>query len=285
LPTVDPVALPTFLFIGADKAGSTWLFRMLRQHPLCFVPPAKDIYYFDRYYERGFGWYRSFFDDAHPSARAVGELSHDYLYSDVAAERIALTLPDVKIVVFLRAPVDRTFSEFLYLVRSGLARRDDLRSALRAFPEALDHSRYARYLPAYLERFPREQIGVFLYDDLEADPVDFAGEVFSFLDLELVDGVDYHERVLPAARPRSRVLARAVRAAATSVRVAGLPTLVGRAKSSSLARVLYAPYPAHARPRLTEAERAWLHTELDPGVEELETMLGLDLASWRSGQP
>ena len=85
--------LPTFLFVGADKCGSTWLFKVLQQHPQCFVPAAKDIYFFDRYYGRGLQWYASFFSSAPRSARAIGELSHDYLYSEQAAERIASTLP------------------------------------------------------------------------------------------------------------------------------------------------------------------------------------------------
>lgn len=255
---------------------------MLSQHEECFVPRVKDIYFFDRYFHNGFDWYGSFFSDAPPSARAIGELSHDYLYSDAAAERIATALPGVKLLTFLRAPVDRTFSEVNYLVRSGLVRSDDLRTALRLFPEALDHSRYARYLASYIERFPPPQMGIFFYDALEADPVAFAREVFSFLGLDLVDGVDYRERVLPAARPRSRVLARAARAAATSARNAGVPRLVGRAKASSIARMLYAPFPEHARPTLTAVDRDWLHAELDPSIVELERMLGIDLTSWRS---
>jgi hypothetical protein len=273
--------LPTFLFIGADKAGSTWLFRILSQHPQCFVPPAKDVYFFDRYYDRGLDWYGSLFAAAPGSARAVGELSHDYLYSEEAASRIASTLPDVKLVAFLRAPVERTFSEFLYLVRSGLAKRSEFRAAIERFPEAVEHSRYDRHLPRYLSRFPRERIGIFLFDDLVDDPVAFGRSVLSFLDVDLVEGIDYEERVLRAARARSPLAARAARAAATGVRAAGLPTVVGRVKTSRLTRLLYAPYADDERPTLDEEDRDWLHAQLDPGVEQLEQLLGLDLEGWR----
>jgi hypothetical protein len=272
--------LPNFLFIGADKAGSTWLFRVLQAHPACFVPPAKDIYFFDRHYGRGLDWYVSFFGQARPDALAVGELSHDYLYSDAAAERIARDLPGVKIVVFLRDPVARTFSEYLYLVRSGLVRDVGVRAAVAENAEPVDHSRYARFLPSYLDRFPRDDVGIFLYEDLERAPTSFAGEVLRFLGLDLVDGIDYERRVLGAARPRSRFLARAARGVATATRAAGFPTVVGRAKSSGFTRLLYAQYGEGERPHPTREEEDWLHGQLDPELPALEALLERPLAHW-----
>ena len=57
-----PVTRPNFLFIGPDKTGSSWMFHILSRHPDCFVPVAKDIYFFDRYYSKGMGWYLRHFD-------------------------------------------------------------------------------------------------------------------------------------------------------------------------------------------------------------------------------
>jgi hypothetical protein len=245
------------------------------------VPGCKDIYFFDRFYNRGLDWYASFFDAAPPEALAVGELSHDYLYSDAAAERIASTLPETRLIVFLRHPVERTFSEYLYLVRSGLARPDNLRATLAANPEPIEHSQYARHLPRYLERFPTEQIGIFEYDDLARDPAGFASAIFAFLGLGGVPAINYHERVLSAARPRSGVVARGVRAGATLARAAGFPGIVGRVKSSSLTRALYVPYSDQNRPRLKPDEREWLHAELDPDIDQLESLLGRSFSHWK----
>jgi hypothetical protein len=246
--------LPTFLFVGADKCGSTWLFKVLQQHPQCFVPAAKDIYFFDRYYGRGLQWYASFFSSAPRSARAIGELSHDYLYSEQAAERIASTLPEARLLVFLRHPVERTFSEYLYLVRSGLAPPDNVRSALAAHPDAIEHSRYANFLPHYLDRFPRDQIGIFFYEDLARDPSAFAEVVLSFLGAEMLDGIDYHERVLP---------------------------VVGRVKANRIVRTLYVSYGSD-RPVLDESDRHWLHSKLDPDLPALERLLGQPLGAWHT---
>jgi sulfotransferase family protein len=276
--------LPTFLFIGADKTGSTWLHRILLAHPRCFVPPCKDIYFFDRYFERGFEWYASFFRKTPADATAIGELSHDYLYSEAAAERIATLLPGVRLVVFLRNPVERTFSEYLYLVRSGLTRLP-LREALEQFPEAVDHSRYAQHLEPYFDRFDRSQIGTFLTEDLRADPRAFAAGVLAHLGLDFVEQLAYEDHVLPAGKPRSAVLARLARGASTLTRDLGFPGLVGRVRESTLARLLYVPYSESERPRLSDSDRDWLWAQLGDDLPRLEQLLGRDLSCWTPRDP
>ena len=274
-----PAILPNFLFIGADKAGSTWLHTILAAHPQCYVPACKDLYFFDRYFERGFDWYASYFRGAPQTANAVGELSHDYLYSEDAARRIAEYLPGVRIVVFLRNPPERTFSEYLYLVRSGLT-TEPFRSALVQFPETIDHSRYAKHLRSYIERFDRKQLGVFLFEDLQSDPVTFGRQVTAFLGLDFVEDLPYAQRVLPASRPRSALAARVMKHGATYVRKLGLPGLVGYLKSSSLTNALYVPYAREERPQLLNADRVWLWEQFREDVARLESMFGFDLSAW-----
>jgi hypothetical protein len=275
----DGKRLPNFLFIGADKSGSTWLHRILAAHPQCYVPPCKDLYFFDRYFGRGLEWYASFFRDAPESATAVGELSHDYLYSELAAQRIAEVLADVRLVVFLRNPVERTFSEYLYLIRSGLT-KDPLRSALQRFPEAIEHSRYSQYLDPYFKLFGRERLGIFLFDELQADPRRFARRIDTFLGIDFIDALPYEERVLPASRPRSSFLARVAKDGATFARRLGFPGLVGTLKQNRLTRFLYVEYADDERPRLSEDDRAWLWRHVADDVHRLELLLSNDLSAW-----
>ena len=70
---------PNFIYIGPDKAGSSWLHEVLLRHPQVFLSPAKDLYFFDRYYDRGIAWYLRQFDDAGPEHVVVGEVCQDYL--------------------------------------------------------------------------------------------------------------------------------------------------------------------------------------------------------------
>src|SRR4028119_313721 len=111
--------LPNFLYIGPDKAGSSWLHERLSLHPDIFLSPAKDLYYFDRYFERGPEWYAQFFRHATDEA-IVGEVCQDYLFHPAAPERIASQLVEPRLMVTLRDPVERAFSSYLYARKHGL---------------------------------------------------------------------------------------------------------------------------------------------------------------------
>lgn len=110
--------LPTFLIAGAQRCGTTALFKALAQHPQIAGPTwRKGVHYFDIHYARGLGWYRSHFP-IRLSVRGrpggfpiqIGESSPYYLFHPLAAERIARDLPDARILVLLRDPVERAYS-------------------------------------------------------------------------------------------------------------------------------------------------------------------------------
>jgi hypothetical protein len=270
---------PTFLYIGPDRSGSTWLFEILRRHPECFVPRAKDIYFFDRHHQRGLGWYLGFFKNAPPGAKALGELSHDYMLSPEAGRRIRRDLPDVLLLTCLRNPVERTFSHWLYLVRSGLTRLT-FEDALESHPRLVDNSLYHAHLAPYFELFPEPQLSVLFFDDLQADPVAFARRVFGLLGVSFVPGLPYQERILPASRPRSATLARLAKLGANATRLLGSPNLVGRVKRSRLAGLLYVPYGKDEKPRLAPDTAARLRERFRPDVLALGRRLSVDLGHW-----
>ena len=119
-------ALPSFLVIGAQRSGTTSLFRALSDHPDVFRPTvSKGIGYFDVGYVRGWRWYRAHFPPESVVRRAAGgagqcfESSGYYSFHPAAAERIARDLPDVKVVLMVRDPVERAFSAWKHEKRRG----------------------------------------------------------------------------------------------------------------------------------------------------------------------
>lgn len=200
--------LPTFLLVGAAKAGTTSLFRHLEAHPDAFVSTPKEPRFFsagaltlphrgpgddagDRMAVRGWDAYRALFDGA-GGAAAVGEASVETLYYwRTAIPEIRARLGRPKIVVALRDPVERAFSAYRFLVGH---RRETLpfRRALRAWPERRAQnwefiwdyaggSRYAEGLEAFLESFP--EVHVVLFEDFRADPAAVVGALDAFLGL------------------------------------------------------------------------------------------------------
>ena len=274
--------LPNFIYIGPDKAGSTWIFEALRAHPDVYVAPSKDIYFFDRYFDRGLQWYERHFAGA-GDARAVGEISHDYLFSKVACERIATSIRGVKLLATLRNPVERAFSEYLYYRKHGAASYG-LRRAAEEYPSILTGGLYAAHLEEYLRRFPRDALLLQRFDTLQQDPSAFAAELYDFLGVDTTFKRPGMERKsLPASRPRAPGVARLVKSAAVLVRELGFGSVVGSLKHSRVVqRALYAPYSERDRPELSSADRRWLRDFYRPDIEALQRLLSDRFDSWLS---
>jgi hypothetical protein len=272
----DP-RLPNFLYIGPDKAGSTWLYEFLRSHPQAYVTECKDTYFFDRYFSRGWGWYLDFFRDVRPDHLAMGEVCHDYLFSEQACERIAHGLPGVRPITAVRDPVDRAFSQYLYLLRSGLA-GGDFESCCEQFPRLLDNSRYAVHLPRWVDAFG-DRLLVLCFDDLVDEPQQFAGRITSHLGIAQMRTLPGPQREAGVAR--SRFLARLAKAAAHGFRELGMPEVVGRAKHGPLGRLLFRGFRAGEKPALPAALRARLVEEFSADIAYVERLLGRSLESWR----
>lgn len=170
--------LPTFIGIGAPRCGTTWLFNCLAEHPDIFMAPVKETNFFDYATIDGrLGEYEAHFAGAE-RARAVGEISVRYLASPRgAAERIARLLPDVRLFVSLRNPVDQVYSHYWHLLRQNF-HQWDVRQVPRSFEEALERyedrllepARYARHLERWLQYFHRSQLHIIFYDDICARP-------------------------------------------------------------------------------------------------------------------
>ena len=272
--------LPNFLYVGPDKAGSSWLHEVLLKHPDVYLTPAKDLYFFDRYYERGPAWYAAQFRDV-GDQKIVGEVCQDYLFHPEAAARIHETLGPVRVMVSLRDPVERAWSSYLYMRKHGIG-PDTFAEALRTRPELLEHGRYATGLDRFLTRWPRELVHVALFDDLTQDPQHYLDDVTDFLRIDRLPLAEQDLVArLPAAKARSVLVAAAARRGADWVREHDGARIVGRVKRSSLVqRALYRPID-RAAVRPAPDDVITVRTALASEVDTLEQTFGLRLReSW-----
>jgi hypothetical protein len=146
---------PNFLIVGVQKGGTTSLYRYLEEHPSVAGAFAKEVHFFDNHtrdykYGKGMSWYRSHFVyDAyrhynrliHQQDLITGEGSPDYLFDVHAPQRIATHLPNAKIIILLRDPVDRAYSHYLHNARASWdPNRENLsfEDAIAAEPERLE---------------------------------------------------------------------------------------------------------------------------------------------------
>ena len=268
---------PNFLHLGPGKAGSTWLHEVLSLHPQVYLTEAKDLYFFSRWYERGEDWYLAQFAGA-GGQPVIGEVCPDYLPAPEAAKRIYACLGgDAKFMVSLRDPVDRAFSAFLYEAKHGLA-AETFRETARRMPKFIDEGRYGTQLARYTDLYPRENIHVSVFDDLQADPQAYLNDVTDFLGIgRQVLAPEDLEAKLAAGQARFVPLARLARRGADWVREHDGARLIGLVKRSSLVqKMLYRPL-GDDRPVMDPADAEWVRDQLSDEIDAVEREFGLSL--------
>jgi hypothetical protein len=172
--------LPSFLGIGAVKAGSTTLHQCLDAHPDVFS--QKEVRFFNLHWDKGVGWYAKHFEAA-PAGRVLGEVCAGYSqhpWRSGVPERIAQVLPDVRLVYVVRDPIERIRSHYRQHVLGG-AQRLPLREAVERDPNYLWCSRYAYQIDQYLELFPREQLLVITDQQLSRDRRGTLAQLYKFV--------------------------------------------------------------------------------------------------------
>ena len=216
---------PTFLVIGAQRSGTTSLNDYLAEHPAILSAAVKEVQYFHRYYEKGDRWYRARFPLAIRAARvrrrigvapAVGETSPDYVFDPRAPSRVHAFAHRMKLIVILRDPVERAYSQWRLERRRGtepLSFEDALDREASELPRELEllretsgyrdvpfstsfvaRGRYAEQLERWLELFPRQQVLVLLSEDLLADPASVMSRIAQFLEVPQWTAESYRVR-------------------------------------------------------------------------------------------
>jgi len=310
---------PNFFIIGAGKTGTTSLHGYLNQHPEIYMSPVKEPCYFapeirTGNFSPGFRGHvqrqtrklKNILNDGEPvqplgwiaqdwdnylrlfrnvrAEKAIGEASAAYLWSAAAAANIHAQIPEARIVMILRDPAERAFSQYLHQVSVGLTRasfREHIERALRdphqhlsIYYPFLEAGLYAAQVKRFLDLFPRDQVRIYWYEEAWSNPSDLLRDLFQFLEVDPEFQADTTRKSLERRRPR---FARAHY----------------YLKKFNIWRPLRAMVPESLRPGLRSAAfRSGSAIKIDPAdrqflidyyradVEHLSSMLNRDLSNW-----
>ncbi len=312
--------LPTFLIVGAVKAGTTSLHEYLQQHPEVYMSPVKETNYFSdadmliehfnvdyrqdvnidlkKYlagdmknkihiaHVRSWEDYQLLFKNVEHQ-KAIGEVSNSYLYCSSTAGNIKTKLPDVKIVMILRNPVERLYSQFLMNLKLGKIAEKNLLKEIENDQQKkikgwgvshlyLEVGNYYAQVKNYYDQFPVEQIKVILYDDYKKDPKAAMKDLFSFLQINPDFEIDMSRRYNEAGMPRFGKMNYWL----TQIGVYGL---VKRIFSSGLKEKLKSLiYTKENIPTITPAEKKYLRDYYREDVQQLASLINRDLSGWLS---
>lgn len=220
--------LPDFLIVGAQRCGTTSMYRALSAHPAVRKAVLhKGVHYFDMNYDRGIGWYRAHFPLAMTGCLTF-ESSPYYMFHPLAAGRIAADLPGVRLIVLVRDPVERAYSAHAHELARGFEtesferaieleadRLDGEADRIAATPGYLSHShqhhaylargRYAEQLDRLGRLFGPDRVHVADSGDFFSEPEQVYGGVLGFLGLT---GRGYPAFERHNARPRPPIAER-----------------------------------------------------------------------------
>jgi hypothetical protein len=245
------------------------------------LPSVKETQFFAYNYHLGLGWYRSCFNHC-PQELPVGEIAPTYFDHPEARLRVAQAIPDCRIIVSLRDPVERAYSQYKVWLRAGLLKGpfDFLKQRMRLAA----HASYGSNLQGWRTLFGEANLLVVLYDDLREDPQRYLDSVCTF-----IDSARIVLKRTPGASSRVNQSDTMPRSARLAVGFRKLRDELIRRRFHRMARRfedgtrLWKLVCAGRRPfpPLDPETEARLRVLLKPEIEELELLLDRDLSAWK----
>ncbi len=292
---------PNFLILGAAKCGTTSLYYYLSQHPDVYMSDPKEPFFFEAEYDKGMEYYwKKYFSGWH-GEKAVGEARHRNLYLPYVAPRIKESIPDAKLIVVVRNPVDRAYSHWwhwysrneeplsfedaIYMdlkrIESGItfegeegarlwSRNLNPKTGKTKFRTYIDSGYYAQQIKRYLNLFPESHIKVIFLEDLQHNPQFVVSEVWKFI------GVD-PEYTLKDLMPQNISNTKAIEIAKMVARFTKFYKLVPQ---KSKRKILMYLSNIGRRAEMNKITRLWLIDHYYQHNRELEKLVNRDLSHW-----
>lgn len=196
--------VPDFLGIGAQKAGTTWIHAQLARHPGVWLPPEKELHFWNRRRDQGLDWYRSLFAQA-PASALAGEITPAYaILPDAAIGEIRAAIPDARLIFSIRNPVERAWSSALMALGRAEMTLGDASDQwfIDHFMSRGSRARgdYEACLRAWYAHYPPDAVAIVRFDDIVRDPRAVLARLAAHLGLDpapfaAIPDADLSERV------------------------------------------------------------------------------------------
>lgn len=267
--------LPFYLSIGPQRAGTSWLDRYLRARcDVCLPSDVKEIFFFDRHFEKGQDFYESHFNPQ-PVHKIAMEFTTTSFDDPEAPQRIVdLYGTDIKMICPLRNPIPRSFSLFRHYKRYGIV-KGNLQEACEENPQILTSSHYSEHLKRWYSIFPTENIKVVFQEDLDQNQDKYVKDVCSFLGIPYIEiPAELREKYNATAKPRSARMASLAQSSADFLRNRGIYGPVNIAKKLGLKKLVFGAEGERADAlRMTDEERQFLAEKLGSERDHLTALM------------
>lgn len=296
---------PNLFIVGAPRTGTTSLYNYLGGHPDIYMPPFKEPHFFARVELGGSATtpffkslmafrneqdYLQLFDRA-GTKPVVGEASAHYLFDQLAPLRIHEKVPDAKIIMCLRDPVQRAYSHHSLATQVGIERKpfyealvEDYARPTKVVGQArlyVESGLYYEQVKRYLGVFGFDRVHIYLYEDFASDTVGVVRDVCEFLELPFYDGrfFDPRKTYNTSGPPRYAIIR--MLWASQSLRSLYRILIERRARRflKEARRTLFHSSKA-PKPAMDQRARDFLHTLYAGDIVKLQDLIGRDLGAW-----
>lgn len=294
--------LPTFIIAGVQKAGTSSVYHYLKQHPQIYMSPVKEPNFlakdWAKFYAEGgtprtsridtLEEYAALFE-AVTDESAIGEASVNYLFNhQTSVAQIHKIVPQAQILIILRHPAERAYSDFLMHLRDSI--NPDSRRALAQQIKQRAHAShtirkglYCEGIQHFQQIFGPEQVHVFLYDDLKKSAVTFMQTMYATVGVDADFEPNMALRSQTAQVPKNQTLNRLLRKQnpLRSLIAGGLKFVLSEQRRQALrANLIQLNSAGKQAVPLTPADRAALIDFYREDILQLQDLLQRDLSAW-----
>ncbi len=267
---------PFILFMGPQRAGTTWLDAYCRHRgDVCLPSKVKEVFFFDRHSSRGAEFYKSHFDlkSHHDLIAEVTTTSFDH--ADAPRRVKEMFGNNVTLICPLRKPVPRSYSLYRHYARYGLV-SGDLIQACEQEPQIINSSRYAYHIERWLEVFPNKKIHFIFQEELENNRDEFVRKLCSLLEVEYMPVPEgLNERINVSTKSNNKTLAGIGQKTCEYLRDRKLYSVINLTKHAGLKTLFFGKEkPDAPMLSMSDFERDWLDEQLGGEVQRLEKIIG-----------
>lgn len=280
-----------FLGIGAGKSGTTWIFHCLKEHPQICCSSKKETAFFRKFipgryddgkYEKGMEWYKTTYFNHCPRGAIKGEFCNSYISDPDSPNLIKKHFPKVKIIVSLRNPMDRAFERY-YSKWRGLRNKErpkTFEKALEIEPKIIGDGFYYKHLKKYFKLFPKENILVLIYEDIEQDPIGFIQKIYQFLGVnpEFIPQNGYNKTMNSREDISMRKLREQIQ---KTIKGQKIFKIFRWLKIYNLIKYIFSLFLSAYLPKLNPKTRKYLYNLYKEDIKNLEKLINRDLSFWK----
>lgn len=282
-PDKPPFPIPFGLLMGPQRAGTTWVDRYLRSRgDVCLPEEVKEVFFFDRNYQRGVEFYKSHFKLSDQDKLAIEITATSFDHPEAAKRVKEVFGQNVKLVCPLRHPITRSYSLYLHYLRYGIV-NGTLQAAVEQVPQILESSHYKEHLSKWFDIFGRDNVTLIYQEELESDQLSFVKKLCDGLGLDFMEpSEEVQGRYNITTFSKFGFLAFLSQQLADFLRYYRLYFIINFAKSIGVKKLIFGKErPDAKKDNIPEEDLKFLKEKIGEEANKFEEFIGQDVPFWQ----